>query len=136
MKIIKNLFGKKSKTDDELKAEIFKKASDHLHVASDSVSTDNDNIKKDMPIYGSTDKDKNKNVRAVLLEIASHGDVGVLAISVSDNVSMNQRKASTALSFLTENSYVESVNSPAGKKYFLTAVGRKFCISKEFNSDF
>ena len=136
MGIIKNLFGKKKKeTSDDLKAAVLKKATEHMNAASESEGSSDSLVKKDMPAYQSNDKVKNKNIRAVLLEIAEGGDTGVLPISVSDKTGINQQDTATALAFLTKEHYAEEVNSATGFKYYLTDAGRKFCISKEFNSD-
>ena len=43
--------------------------------------------------------------------------------------------ASAALSYLTKNNYAEAVNSPIGVKFYLTDAGRKYCLSKDFNSN-
>ena len=137
MGIIKKLFGKdKKKSEDELKAEVLKKATAHLNATTESDGSQGSSFQAEMPVYESNDKVKKKNIRAVLLEIAERGEAGVLAISVSDKTCVSQADTSTALAFLSKSSYVESVNSPAGMKYFLTDTGRKFCISKEFNSNF
>ena len=137
MGIIKKLFGnKKEKSDDELKAEVLKKATAHLNAETKLTDSEDSDIKKEMPVYESNDKIKKKNIRAVLLEIAGRGEAGILAISISDKAEVSQTDTSTALAFLSKNDYVESLNSAAGMKYFLTATGRKFCISKEFNSNY
>lgn len=141
MGIIKKIFGKNiEKTDAELKAQLLKKATDHWNANSEQTGFDEqeklDNlVKKNMPAYETGDKVKKKNIRAVLLEIADRGEAGVLAISISDKADVSQVDTSTALAYLTKNNFVEVVNSAAGKKYYLTAAGRKHCLSKEFNSD-
>ncbi len=84
--------------------------------------------------YSRVDDNKKKNVRAVLLEIAEIGEIGILPISISDNTGVSQVDTTSTLSYLTKNKYVEVVNSPSGMKYYLTEKGRKYCISKEFNS--
>ena len=133
---IKNLFGKKKKDNtDELKAAVFKKATEHLNTTSEAESSSDSLVKKEMPAYQTNDKVKKKNIRAVLLEIAEGGDTGVLPISVSDKTGINQQDTATALAFLTKENYAEEVNSATGFKYYLTDAGRKFCISKEFNSE-
>jgi len=136
MGIIKKLFGNKKKTDAELKVEVLKKATAHWNATSESTGSQDSDVKNDMPVYESNDKVKKKNIRAVLLEIASRGEAGVLVISISDKTGISQPDTSTALVYLTKNNYVESVNSPAGMKCFLTGAGRKYCVSKEFNSGF
>jgi len=141
MGIIKKLFSKnKEKTDEEIKAELLKKATDHWNANSEQTGFDEQNkldsiVKKNMPAYEGNDQVKKKNIRAALLEIAERGEAGILAISISDKLGISQPDTSTALMYLTKNNYVEAVTSPAGKKYYLTQAGRKYCISKEFNSD-
>lgn len=134
MGIIKKLFGNKEKTEAELKAAVLKKATEHLNATSESAGSQDSIVKNDMPAYESNDKVKKKNIRAILLEIAERGEIGALPISVSDKTGINQQDTATALAFLTKEHYVEAVNSATGFKYYLTAAGRKYCISKEFNS--
>lgn len=139
MGIFKKLLGKK-KSDADLRAEVLKKATEHWNANSEAAyseeKTEVSIAKKSNPVYENIDKVKKKNIRAVLLEIAEKGEVGVLAISVSDKTRISQVDTATALAYLTKNNYVEEVNSPAGMKYFLTDAGKKYCISKEFNSEF
>ena len=136
MGIIKKLFGKKKENTDDLKAAVLKKATEHMNTTSESTDSTDSLVKKEMPVYQSNDKFKNKNIRTVLLEIAEGGDTGVLPISVSDKTGINQQDTATALAFLTKKLYAQEVNSATGFKYYLTDAGRKFCISKEFNSEF
>ena len=134
---MKNLFGKKKEeTIDDLKAAVLKKATDNMNAASESADSPDSLVKKDMPAYQTNDKVKKENIRAVLLEVAEGGDTGVLPISVSDKTGINQQDTATALTFLTKEHYVDAVNSTTGFKYYLTDAGRRFCISKEFNSEF
>ncbi|MDH5600348.1 MAG: hypothetical protein OEY78_03485 [Gammaproteobacteria bacterium] len=139
MGIIKNVFGKKEQkpkpTDSELKAAVFKKATENMQ-AMDEVSASSDNVfNQDMPVYEINEQDKKKNIRLVLLEIVERGDAGVLATSISDKINISKIETSNALSFLTNNSLVEAINSPIGVKFYLTDAGKKHCISEEFNSD-
>ena len=139
MAIFKKLFGKKKEENtDDLKAAVLKKATAHINAASESNESNeslDSVVKKEMPAYESNDKVKEKNIRTVLLEVAERGDTGALPISVSDKTGINQQDTATALAFLTKEHYVEAVNSATGFKYYLTDAGRKFCISKEFNSN-
>ena len=140
MGFIKKLFGKsetKSSAEDELKAAVLKKATEHWNANSESVSSDakeESTAKKSFPAYENIDEIKKQKIRAVLLEIAEGGETGVLPISVSDKTGINHQDTATALAFLTKENYAEAVNSATGFKYYLTAAGRKYCISKEFNS--
>lgn len=136
MGILKKLFGKKGKTHSELKAEVLKKATDNWNASIELEDTQNSVTKKPNPIQDDIDQAKKKNIRLVLLEIANCGGAGVLSRSISDKTGISTQDTSTALIFLTENKYAELVNSPRGGKYYLTQTGRKFCVSKKFNSEF
>lgn len=136
MGIIKKLFGNKEKSEDELRAEVLKKATDHMKSTNESADPQDKNINNEMPAYETGDKDKKKNIRAVLLEIAERGETGISPIAISDKTGVSQVDTVSALAFLTKNNYAEGVNSHGGMKYYLTSAGRKFCISKEFNSGY
>lgn len=137
MGIIKKVFGKKEQkpTDSELKAAVFQKATDNMKAMNEASVNQDDIVKKNMPAYEINDQGKKKNIRLVLLEIAERGEAGVLATSISDKVGISKLETSTALSFLTNNNLVEAVNSPIGVKFYITDMGKKYCISEEFNSD-
>lgn len=126
----------KKKSNEELKAEVFRKASAHLDSenAGAQYSAENNSTEKGISGYKNINQIKKKNIRTVLLEIAERGDAGVLSVSISDKHELNLQDTSSALAFLVENSYVEAVNSRTGMKYYLTDAGRKHCISKEFNT--
>lgn len=137
MAILKNIFGKKKEqvdTDSELKAAVLKKATEHMNAGNDTADSSGEKVHKNMPAYEGNAQVKKQNIRSVLLEIVERGEAGVLATSISDTVGMSKLDASNALSFLTKNNYVEAVNSPIGVKFYLTDAGKKYCISKEFNS--
>jgi len=136
MGIIKNLFGKKKKPHSELKADVLKKATENWNASIELEDTQNSVSKNITPIQRDVDQAKKKNIRAVLLEIVNGGDAGILPRSISDKTSISAIDTSAALIYLTENNYAELVNSPRGAKYYLTQTGRKFCISKKFNTDF
>ena len=136
MGILKKVFGKKKEsTDSELKAALFKKATDNMNAMSESSDSQDSVVNKNMPAHDVKEQDKKKNIRAVLLEIAERGEAGVLATSISDKVGICKLDASNALSYLTKNHYVEAVNSQSGVVFYLTKAGKKYCLSKEFNSD-
>ena len=136
MGIIKKLFGKKDivESESELKAKVLKKATENFNAASELAGAEKNIVGKSVSAYESVDQIKKNNIRTVLLEIAERGEAGVLSTSISDKIKMNKHDASTALSFLTKNNYVDAVNSPIGMKYYLTDAGKKHCLSKEFNS--
>lgn len=155
MGIFKKLFKDKKKTDDELKVDVLKKATAHLSAHSDEgksfqgqgtdvnkvggsadLGSDDAVVEKPYISPQNIDQAKKKNIRAVLLEIADRGEAGVLLMSISDKTEINQQETATALDYLTRQNYVEAINSPSGMKCYLTDAGRKFCASKEFNTDF
>jgi hypothetical protein len=135
MAIFKKLFNKKQEaTESELKAALLKKATAHMNAVSEAATTQKDEAGKNMPAYETNDQAKRKNIRLVLLEIAERGEAGVLAMSISDKVGISKLDTSNALSFLTKNNFADAVNSPVGVKFYLTELGKKYCLSKEFNS--
>lgn len=138
MGIVNKLFGKKGKTaaevEAELKAEVLKKANEHLKAESEVAGVDKSVVEKRFSAYADIDQVKKKNIRTVLLEIVNRGEAGVLSNSISDKVGVNKQDTAAALFFLTNNHYVEAVNGNSGMKYYLTEAGKKHCLSKEFNS--
>jgi N-acyl-D-aspartate/D-glutamate deacylase len=137
MAIFKKLFGKDKKTaptDTDLKAAVLKKATENMDAISAASASQDKVANKNMPAYETNDKNKKNNIRLVLLEIAERGEAGVLAMSISDKIGVGKLDTSNALSFLTKNNFAEAVNSPVGVKFYLTAAGKKYCLSKEFNS--
>ena len=145
MGIIKKLFKNKKKSDDELKVEVLKKATENLSAHSDQGksfqggsagdSSEAGVVEKSYTPPQNLDQSKKQNIRAVLLEIAERGATGVLPVSISDKTNVNHQDTASALAYLTRQNYAEAINSPSGMKYYLTEVGRKYCISKEFNTD-
>ena len=136
MSIIKKIFGKKDKqaTESEFRANVLKKATEHMNASGELAGAEESTGKKSVSAYADIDQVKKQNIRAVLLEIANRGEAGVLLNSISDKVAVNKQATSAALFFLTNEKYIEEVNSPSGMKYYLTEAGRKHCLSKEFNS--
>ena len=136
MGIIKKLFGGKKKSDAKLHAEAIKKATDNWNANNTPKDVQDSASKNSNSIFDNIDPALKKNIRTVLIELAERGESGVLSTSISDKTDISMQNTSTALSFLTENNYVELVNSPIGAKYYITEVGKKLCISKKFNSGF
>lgn len=133
MGILNKVFGKPKPTKDELKAEVLKKATENWNANSESSFIDEtDAVVNTNPVE--LEEGKKQNIRTVLLEIDERGEAGVLATSISDKLGLTNVDTKTALSYLSDNKYAEAINSPSGVKYYLTEAGRKFCISKEFNS--
>lgn len=135
MAILKKFFGKKNEqTEAELKAAVLKKATANMNAMSEALDSQEKVVKTNTPLYEDVSEAKKNNIRIVLLEIANRGEAGVLATSISDKVGICKLDTSNALSFLTKNNYAEAVNSPIGVKFYLTDAGKKYCLSKEFNT--
>lgn len=125
----------KSASDAEMKADIFKKATENWNSENEipTLQADEGTQKK---VVSSLEQTKKDNIRDVLLELASRGEAGVLPKSITDKIGISSQDTTSALTYLTVNNYAEAVNSTNGNKYYLTEKGRKFCVSKEFFSDF
>lgn len=138
MGILKKVFGNKKtkeEIDTEMKAEVLKKATQHMKTETELANTAETSLKKTASEYQNIDQAKKQNIRSVLLEVVNRGEAGVLSTSISDKVGISKNDVTAALAFLTDKKYVEAVNSPVGMKYYLTSTGRKHCLSQEFNSN-
>lgn len=125
----------KTKTTEEMKANVLKKATEHWNANSKLSDFTRSGATKINTVKKNIDPVKKQNIRAVLLELAERGDAGVLPTSISDATGINTLDVSAALAYLTDKKYAEAVNSPIGVKYYLTQLGRKYCISKKFITD-
>lgn len=68
----------------------------------------------------------------ILKLLATKGDQGILLQSIADLLKIDSNSANRALNYLSEKSMVESVNSMAGNKYYLTTAGKKYCTTKGY----
>ena len=125
----------KTKTTEEMKADVLKKATEHWNANSQLSDFTASGVTKTNAVKKNIDPVKKQNIRAVLLELAARGDAGVLPTSISDATGINTLDVSAALAYLTDKEYAEAVNSTIGIKYYLTQLGRKYCISKKFITD-
>lgn len=135
IKIFKKLYRKfkKSGSDDEVKSDVLKKATDHWNANSElSGFTDSVVAKKSKGTRKETDPVKKQNIRSVLKVLAERGETGVLPKSISDQTSISTIDTKNALTYLTEKKYAEMINSTNGTKYYLTALGRQYCIHKKY----
>ena len=85
---------------------------------------------KRKPLKKRIDPTKKKNIQTVLKMLAASGEVGILAKSLSDKAKINSIETTSALSYLIEKKYAESINATTGTKYYLTDLGRRYCINK------
>lgn len=133
MGIFKNLFGEKKKTLAELKEDVLRKATDNWNANSDLPDRQVKVTKKSIPVDDDINQEKNKNIRTILLVLAKRGEIGILPRSISDQTGVKMHDTSNILTYLTKKNYAELVNSPNGIKFYITEVGKKYCLSKEFN---
>ena len=63
--------------------------------------------------------------------LADSGETGVLPKSISDKMSIDSLETSNALTYLVEKEYAEMINGTSGSKYYLTDLGRQYCINKK-----
>ena len=120
------------KSVTEMKMDIFNKATDNFNENSelsgftDSVVTKRSKPKKNI------DPIRRQNIQTVLKMLAEAGEVGVLAKSISDKSEVDMLDTENALTYLRDKQYAEEVNSTTGTKYYLTDLGRRYCINKKF----
>ena len=142
--ILKKIF-RKAKTNAEKKMDVLKKATDHWNANSElsgfadsSVSGfANSEVRKSKPGKGKSlknelDQIKKQNIRTVLKVLAEGGEKGVLPKSISDKTNITTIDTKNALTYLIEKKYAEEINSTIGTKYYLTDLGRKYCINKKY----
>ena len=121
----------KAKSAAEMKMDIFNKASNNwdnnseLSGFSDSTVTKKKKPKKDI------DPVKKQNIQTVLTMLAEAGETGVLPKSISDKSKIPTLETTNALMYLTDKKYAEEINSTNGTKYYLTDLGRRYCINKQ-----
>ena len=130
MGIIKNIFGKnKKKSTDDLKAAVLKKATENWNAKSEQVGVDGSFVNEGFISPSDTQKIKKDNALIVLQEVSEKGEAGVLSNSISDKLGIDKIDTATALTYLTNESYIEAVNSPSGMKYYITELGKKYSHS-------
>lgn len=127
---------RKAKSTAEMKMDILKKATANWDSDSDlepfPAAADEEALPTARKV---TDKDKKQHIRAALKELANSGETGVLARSVSDVTGIATINVTYAMNYLINKKYVEQINGPKGVKYYLTNLGRKYCINKKYISE-
>ena len=131
MGILKKIFAKK-KTSAELKADVFKKATDHWNANSELTGfSDSETVTK-QPVNKNIDPLLKQNIRLALQALALAGETGILPKSLSDQTNLSNNDIHTAMKYLISKEYAEEINSTNGKKYYLTGIGEKYCINKKY----
>ena len=123
---------KRAKSNADMKGDVLKKATEHWNANSELSHLSDSQIKKRKSAKNTLDSVKKQNIRMVLKVLADAGDKGILPKSISDASGLNTSEAANALDYLIEKKYAEVINSTNGAKYYLTALGKKYCINKKY----
>jgi len=123
---------KPAKSDAEMKVDILKKATDNWKENSEFSELSDNKVKKRKSVKKAIDPVKKQNIQSVLQALANGGEAGVLPKTISDKTEINTIETKNALNYLIEKNYAEEINSTNGTKYYLTGLGRKYCINKKY----
>ncbi|MDH5395089.1 MAG: hypothetical protein OEW97_02350 [Gammaproteobacteria bacterium] len=126
---------RRAKSTAEMKVDILKKATEHWNTHSDLSSFSASKNKKRNAPKKKIDPEKKQNVQIILKELAAAGEVGILPKSISDKTGIKTLETTAALNYLTEKKYAEVINSSKGSTYYLTKLGRDYCINKKYLSE-
>lgn len=129
--ILKRKF-KRAKSAAEMKVDILKKATDHWNENSELSGFAESKSEVRKGPKKKIDPVKKKNITNVLKILAENKETGVLAKAVADKTKISSIEASGALTYLVDKKYAELVNSTNGTKYYLTDLGRRYCINKRY----
>lgn len=124
----------RAKSTAEMKIDVLKKATDNWNENNELSSFTESKVKKRKAAKKPVDKIKKQNIKVVLKVLAEGGEIGVLAKSVSDKTEINTIETTNALNYLLEKEYAEVINSTNGTKYYLTDMGRRYCLNKKIHS--
>jgi hypothetical protein len=123
---------KQAKTVTETKMDVLKKATDNWNANNETSDFSKKQSKKRKVAKKDIDPVKKNNIRMVIRILADGGETGVLPKSISDKASINSVETNSALTYLTEKKYIEAINSTSGEKYYLTELGKQYCINKKY----
>jgi len=137
--ILQKKFQHATTSAEDMKKDVLKKATEHWDEngeASDFLggSIKSGSVKKRKVVKKSVDSSKKKNIRAVLKVLAEGGETGVLPKSISDKTDINTIETNKALTYLLEKEYAEEINSTNGIKFYLTKLGKQYCVNKKYIS--
>lgn len=120
------------KSDAELKEDILKKATQNYKDNSELSELSDGKKKKNKRAKKRIDPEKRENVKIVLKMLAANAETGVLSKSVADKCNISSLETTSALNYLTGKQYAELINGTNGAKYYLTDLGRRYCINKKY----
>jgi predicted transcriptional regulator len=122
-----------AKSDAEMKLDIMKKATEHWTSTSEmeSFAQSHSQAKTRKKTKRELDPVKRQNIQVVLKSLAEQGEKGALPKTISDNSNVNYIDTASALAYLVEKKYAEVISGTVGAKYYLTRLGRKYCMSKK-----
>lgn len=123
---------RRAKSTAEMKMDVLKKATEHWNTHSDLAPYPDSHAKKRNAPKKTIDPVKKQNIRTVLKVLASAGEAGILPKSISDKSGINSSETKNAMNYLLEKQYAEEINGTTGTKYYLTRLGRKYCINKKY----
>lgn len=128
--ILKKRF-RRAKSAAEMKVDILKKATEHWNENSELSGFTNSVVKKKKSSKKFIDPIRKQNIKTVLKMLSESGETGVLSKSISDRINISPLDTENALTYLTDKKYAELITSSNGKKYYLTDLGRRYCINKQ-----
>lgn len=123
---------RRAKSKAEMKIDVLKKATDHWNDNNDSFEVSKTEVKKRKAVKTPADKLKKQNIKLVLTVLAEAGEVGILPKSIADKTEIDTNETNHALKYLVEKEYAEVINSTNATKYYLTDLGRKYCLNKKY----
>ena len=100
-----------AKSEEEMKQDIFKKATDHWTTTSEMEAFSNSSTKSrsEKKTKREIDPVKRENIKKVLKALAEQGEKGALPKSISDITKVNYLDTNSALAYLVEKNYAEVI---------------------------
>lgn len=121
----------KAKSVAEMKMEVFNKATNHWDENSELSGHSKNKVSKRKKPKKEIDPVKKQNIQTVLKMLAEAGETGILPKSISDKANIPSLDVTNALIYITEKNFAEELNSTNGTKYYLTDLGRRYCLNKQ-----
>lgn len=122
----------RAKSSAEMKVDILKKATDYSNENSEFTGFTKSESKQQKEPKKKIDPVKKQNITSVLKMLAESGETGVLSKTVADRNNISSIEATGSLTYLMDKKYAEQINSTTGTKYYLTDLGRRYCINKRY----